>query len=233
MEYNTPMQFSIPSFRPIVNSIKERFSQPQRPFTYVALGDSTVQGIGASHPSRSTAGIIFATILANKKNALYHNLGVDGARISEVRRNQLEQAIAMQPDLITISVGANDIRFRTGLASFRSELTWLLEKLRAETDATIVITTIPDLSLTPRVPFLVKGITNLMVKRLNSVITDLAKEHKIICIDMYHQSRVYAAHYPELIASDGFHPSDLGYALWANTIISQISHILFPNRFSL
>lgn len=217
----------------LLHACRNHFFPSSKPFVYVAIGDSTVQGTGASHPSRSTAGIIFATILANKKNASYHNLGVEGARISEVRGKQVEQAIALKPDLITISVGANDIRLRTGMTSFRKDVTSLLEKLRKETDATIVISTIPDLSCTPRVPFMIKGITNLMVKRLNAVITELAREYKIICIDMYHQSRVYAKHYPEMIAQDGFHPSDFGYALWANTIISQISHILFPRKIAL
>src|SRR5476649_2192485 len=98
--------------------VKEHWPKQTSTFTYVAMGDSTVEGVGASHPDRSYASIIYTSILQKHKRAIYHNFGESGAPVREVIENQLEKAIAAKPDLITISVGANDIRLRRKLSNY-------------------------------------------------------------------------------------------------------------------
>ena len=208
--------------------IKEHWPKKTRNFVYVAIGDSTVEGIGASHPSRSYTSIIFSSIQQQYRNAHYYNLGKRGAPIRQVINEQLERAIALHPDLITISVGANDIRLHTKLSIFEKELVSLISRLQSETSAQIVINNIPDFSLTKAVPKRLKPIAKVLIQRFNSVIETVSEKAGVIYIDLHTQSRVYAKFYPEAVSEDEFHPSDFGYAIWANTIVTSIKHILYP-----
>lgn len=217
-------------FKRINQTFQHTFFPPSKGFIYVALGDSAVEGIGASAPHRSYTGIIYETLKEAKKDVTYHNLGKDGAKIKHVLLSQLDHAIALKPDLVTISIGANDVRGITRVRTFEKALVTLFHRLRSETDAEIVINTIPDLSVTPRIPKHAKAISRLMVQRLNRIIEKYAKEYAIILVDMYEQVRVYGRIHPEIIGDDGFHPSDFGYAMWANTVLTEINHIVYQKN---
>lgn len=194
----------------------------RRPFTYAAIGDSTVEGVGASKPAKAYAGILYAIIKQNFKHATYYNFGVGGARAIDVLEGQAEQAIAVRPDLITLSVGANDIVRRTSLEAFRNSLTTLIERLQAETGAIIVITNVPNFSRLRSVPRLLKPVARHRIERFNAAILDIAHTHNLVYIDTFQTSTVFAYHYPEAVAGDNFHPSDFGYALWASTIAAAL-----------
>jgi acyl-CoA thioesterase-1 len=43
----------------------------------------------------------------------------------------------------------------------------------------------------------------------------VAKRHGALVVDLYEASRREVPGHPELLAADGYHPSDLGYARWA------------------
>lgn len=199
-----------------------KFIRNKDPFIYVALGDSTVEGVGASAPHRSYTGILHAAIKEKKKMVTYHNLGIKGATVSDVIRDQLQKAIVLQPDLITISIGANDIRARKRAKTFEKELTSLIKELQTNTNAYIVINTIPDLSLTPAIPRYLKKYCKYMAIRFNNKIKKVSDDLAISFVDLFYYSRSVLIQFPEAIAGDGFHPSDFGYAIWANTMIPQI-----------
>lgn len=201
----------------------------RKPFVYVAIGDSTVEGVGASSPQRSYTGILYQALREKKKHALYYNLGVAGATVKDVKNHQLEKAIKLQPDLITLSVGANDIRHRTRLKRFEKELAFLLQELEEKTQAEVIVNTIPDLSLTPAVPPYLKSYSKYMAQKLNSIIVTTGEQVNVTTVDLFRHSRAVIKQFPEAIAQDGFHPSDFGYAIWANTMIPQMQHILSGN----
>jgi len=204
--------------------------EPKR-FVYVALGDSTTEGIGASIPEKSFAQIIFLSIKEHRKYAEFHNLGKQESRISEVLNYQLNKAIALKPHLVTLSIGANDLKYNTRLKSFEKDLHTVLFRLKHETYATVVINTIPDVSSAPRIPNKLKKVTNILVRRFNRIITEKALEIGVDLVDFYTQSRIFAKVYPvTLFSTDGYHPSDIGYALWANTIITHLHHVIFARQ---
>lgn len=195
-------------------------------FVYVAMGDSTVEGIGATAPHRSYTGLLYSSIKEKKKKSSYHNLGVKGATVSDVINGQLQKALALKPDLITLSIGANDIRTRTNKKKFEKDLTFLLTELHNRTNAEILVNTIPDLSLTPAIPRFLKSYSKYMAKRFNTVIVNVGEELSIPIVDLYNYSRSIIRQFPEAIAGDGFHPSDFGYAIWANTMIPHLHKTL-------
>lgn len=191
-------------------------------FVYVAIGDSTVEGIGASDPSRSCPALVFEKIKHEKKRAYFYNLGKSGARIKDVVELQLAKAVELKPDLITISVGANDLRHRTKLRHFEKDFFELIKTLKEKTKAEIIISNIPDVSVAPSISMLVKLLSRFVTGRLNRVINKHTKQFKCILIDLYTGSKIYGRKSTGLISADGLHPSDEGYALWANAIIDYL-----------
>jgi lysophospholipase L1-like esterase len=82
---------------------------------YVALGDSTTEGLDDPRPDGTFRG--WADRLAEQLTALnpglrYANLAVRGRRIPQVHEEQLEPALALAPDLATVVAGLNDLLHR-------------------------------------------------------------------------------------------------------------------------
>ncbi len=81
---------------------------------YVALGDSFSEGVGDPDPARPN-GLRgwtdrVAEVLATRSDDFgYANLAIRGRKLGQIIDEQLEPAVALQPDLVTIYAGANDI----------------------------------------------------------------------------------------------------------------------------
>lgn len=199
------------------------------PFIYCALGDSTVEGIGATSSDKSYPALIFASLKQLYPEAFYHNFGQIGAISKDIIENQLSDAIKQQPKLVTISIGANDVMRGVSKKEFKSNLDLILKRLTVETQATVVINNIPDFSNTSFVPKPLRYYCQVRSKMINKIIQQKAVEYNIVFIDLHSQSKVFKD-YPGLVSSDGLHPSDLGYALWATTIISQVYQLFFLKK---
>ncbi len=195
-------------------------------FSYVAIGDSTVEGVGASHISKTYTAVISSALKKSYRHVEYYNLGKRGAQVNDVIHTQLEKTIEVNPNLITISIGANDIFKRKSVKQFAGELDALLKTLVDTTNATIVINTIPDFSHVPSIPPVLRTYCKVQGKRFNTVIQQTAKKHSIVVADLYTHTKILGKNYPEIFANDGLHPSDLGYAIWAQSILIKIENIL-------
>lgn len=223
---------NILKWRFLPNSLKRKLLQAFRyriqPFVYVALGDSTAEGMGASAPERSYASIVHLSLKDRYRSTKFINYARSGAVLTDVLTRQLPKALEARPNLVTVSVGANDIIKRTKAEKFEKDLRKLLRTLQRETDATIVISTVPDLSLTPTVPKILKTYSRYMANRLNEIIVRIADETNTVLVDIFNDSKAVLQTFPEAIASDGWHPSDFGYALWANSILVTLRNVIAP-----
>lgn len=79
---------------------------------YVALGDSQTEGLNdfdARGEPVGWADRFAAAIAAQSPGLLYANLAVRGKRTAEIRRDQLDAAVALAPDLATVVSGVNDV----------------------------------------------------------------------------------------------------------------------------
>lgn len=81
---------------------------------FVALGDSFTEGVGDTDETRPNGvrgwADRVAEVLATKTADFgYANLAIRGRKLRGVLDEQIEPALALEPDLITIYAGANDI----------------------------------------------------------------------------------------------------------------------------
>ncbi|HKB24307.1 MAG TPA: SGNH/GDSL hydrolase family protein [Methylomirabilota bacterium] len=197
--------------------------------SYVALGDSTVEGVGASRPELNYVSRIHARLRAVYPSARLTNLGVGGATSGDVLARQLDRAIERRPHLVTLSVGPNDITTGVRVETYEKNLETILGRLARETTAVVVANLIPDLALTPRfnrrrerdaVAALTIGFNDVLARR--------ARAHGVQLVDLYAASRRELPQRPELVWSDGYHPSDAGYARWAELLWEGIEARIAP-----
>src|SRR5207248_2911530 len=90
----------------------------------------------------------------------------------------------------------------------------------------ILMNNIPDFSSLPAVPRHLRTVSKVLLWQVNKKIKNLATRYHVIFVDLCKQGRVFAKYFPEAVFEDGFHPSDFGYALWANTILGSMQHLL-------
>ncbi|WP_240771330.1 SGNH/GDSL hydrolase family protein [Nocardioides sp. GY 10113] len=81
---------------------------------YVALGDSFTEGVGDPDPSRPNGvrgwADRVAEVLAGVEPGFgYANLAIRGRKVRAIIDEQLEPALALKPDLVTLYAGGNDI----------------------------------------------------------------------------------------------------------------------------
>jgi lysophospholipase L1-like esterase len=152
---------------------------------YVAIGDSQTEGLWDGDDATGLAG--FADRLATMVDSLtpgltYANLAVRGKRIGDVLDEQLPRALEMEPDLITVCVGMNDVT-RPGTHYFERALADLdtLHAQLAESGATVVTTTFPDLAQLLPVGRLLAS----RVVRINDAIRAAAQRHSFRLVDLY------------------------------------------------
>lgn len=114
---------------------------------YVALGDSQTEGLNDPDGRGGFRGWAdrFAVLLtATSPHLQYANLAVRGRLMGAIRDEQLAPALAMQPDLVTVMGGLNDMmRPSVDLDAVAGHLDAMVAAARAA-GATVLTNTFPD-----------------------------------------------------------------------------------------
>ena len=139
------------------------------------------------------------------------NLAANGATSDDVLNEQVPEALELEPDLLTVVCGGNDVlrSTRPDVDGYEERLDSILERLcAANPHVRIATATAPErwdfLSLGPRTRARVEsGIT-----ALNETTRRLARRHSVPCLEVAgHPQLANPANY----SSDGLHPSSLGH----------------------
>lgn len=206
-------------------------SDPIMPIRYVALGDSTVYGMGASSQGMSYVSRLLERLREAYPQAQLTNLGVNGATSNDVVARQLRQAVTLRPDLVTLSIGPNDIMQGMDMDQYERNIATILRTLNNETTAVVVVNSIPDLAVTPVIAGLqpmARMAISSYTAMFNDVLRHAAGVHAIDLVDLYGPSQEHVPQHRELVSNDGFHPSDYGYARWADLMWQEVArHVPF------
>ena len=194
------------------------------PIVYVALGDSTGSGVGAKNGGYVLR--LFNRLLERRPGSKLTNLCVSGATTEELVRDQLERGSKMNPDLVTVGIGINDIGHGLTIEHFARNYEKILSTLREKTHAKIVVTNIPDISSAPRIPTQMRFGYQQQIIRFNERLEEIATRQGVTVFDMYTISKDELPLHPEYFSSDGFHPSDRGYELWAEQMWPTLAKVI-------
>ena len=169
---------------------------------YVAIGDSTVEGLEDPGPDGVYVG--WADRLARHLSAvhpdlLYANLAVRGLTAAEVRATQLEPALALRPDVAVVVAGVNDVlRPRFDVAALREDLHAMHAALHGS-GARVATFTMPDMSRVAPLARVLRGriealneVTRETGARFGTAVADLAVEPLSGDPALWHDDRLHA-----------------------------------------
>jgi acyl-CoA thioesterase-1 len=194
------------------------------PIVYVALGDSTGAGVGARDGGYVLR--LFKRLLEQRPGSELTNLCVSGATSADVLRGQLQRGVDKAPQLVTLGIGINDVGHGLSLEQFSRHYDEILSALKQKTQAEIVVTNIPDISSAPRIPESMRSAYQQEIDRFNQRLEEIAARHGVIVFDIYTITRRELPSHPEYFSSDGFHPSDEGYELWAIEMWPTVARVM-------
>ncbi len=174
---------------------------------YVALGDSTTEGLEDPLPGgeyRGWADRLAEMLAAQEPDFGYANLAIRGRKLPQIRAEQLEPALALEPDLASILGGLNDIlRPSVELDLIGADLDAIVGSLRAA-GATVVMMTYPD----PTAVITMAGSrVRDRVAAFNERIRAVAGEHDAVLVDL---DREDVAN-PRYWSADRLHANALGH----------------------
>ncbi len=159
------------------------------------------------------------------------NLCVSGATTADVLRDQLDNGVEKNPQLVTLGIGINDVGHGVPLARFAENYDRILSTLKEKTQAQIVVTNIPDISSAPSIPPSLRSEYHQQIVTFNQQLEAIANRHGVIVFDIYSVTTRELPSHPEYFSRDGFHPSDEGYELWAIEMWPTIARVVgSPDR---
>lgn len=192
------------------------FGDPSMPTLRVAvLGDSSVTGHGVSNVDDIWVSRVCER-LAEDRHVILKSTAVGGSMAHNLVAEQMEEAIAFEPDLILVSVGANDAIKGVPLRRFEANLDYLIEHLAA-TGAIVVQSGVGMLGTIPRLHPPLSTFMTLRSGLFDRVHRKVATRHGTWVIDQRYDDYNVWARDPSLWAADDFHVSAAGHARWAES----------------
>ncbi len=184
---------------------------------YVALGDSLTAGRGDFTADGRPVGWAkrLGTVLSAGTGVTCSvtNLAVDGATVANVLDRQLPLVEGFRPDLVSATVGMNDIRaIGFDPADFEAGLSKLLDALAA-TGATILTCTLPDVASVVDLPPEHIEIARQRLREASDIIREQAARRDAVCLDTWAMPDVATS--PDLFTADRLHPNSAGHRVLA------------------
>ena len=191
---------------------------------YVAIGDSSTEGLedpDGQGGYRGWADRLAQHIADAQDEPLeYANLAIRGLRMKEIRLSQLEDALAMQPDLLTVFGGVNDlIAGPCDFDSIRADYVIIFGQAQRQ-GATVLTFTMPD-------PTAINPLGRYWRERaakLNAIIRAEGESRGVLVMDFEHYP---VAEDPRLWFEDHLHGNELGHQTVAAALAWRLGIVGF------
>lgn len=216
------------------------------PLRLVSFGDSTMAGVGVSRADEALPMLIAQRLADDERRPVrVLNYGWSGARVIDLVQDQVPRALQPRKpgeapwlpaaDVVLVVVGANDATHRTPPRRYRADLRSALATIgEAAPGARVVLAGIPRfrgalrrleplLSMVDAYAILLRRIGGQEAERAGVRYASLADEVPPLVV-------ARGVGIEELLAEDHFHPSPLGYRLWADVIYAALRDVSSPPR---
>lgn len=192
----------------------------------VWLGDSTAAGVGASGaptalPTQVAVGLerpVDLSVLARS-----------GATVTDVVDRQLPALAGLDPDLVFVSVGANDVTHLISRSDFERRYRRLVAGLPES--AQVVLLGVPDMGAIPRLAQPLRAVAGFRGRQLDDVVREVAEDTGSAYVDIAGETGPALRRDPErFFAADRYHPSGAGYELWAQAVLDVVTGSVMLGR---
>lgn len=182
----------------------------------IAMGDSSVFGVGDHGDTIPSVGAGWAGRLAHDLNAKrFINVAKNGSRARDLIKHQLSAAQALDPDLVLICIGTNDVlRGDFSPEEIRESLHKVIEMLD-NTKTLIVLLGLPNPMRTAPGPVVLRKILRARVEIINGIYSEIANQGLALFVPTWNSK---IAHEKRLWHIDRMHPSPQGHQLIADLV---------------
>lgn len=183
----------------------------------VLLGDSTAVGIGDLVPGGWRG---FGPLLSSAfEDNGYRNYAVSGARLADVRRTQLPQALRDEPRAAVVIAGVNDtLRSDFSVRRMHEDLDHICRALTAA-GASVVTVRFHDQGRVFKLPGRLRRVLKERIDEFNRVIDVVVARHGVRCVDLHTLPGAYEL---QTWAVDRLHPSERGHRMLARAFASEL-----------
>ena len=201
--------------------------------TILFQGDSITE-VGRDYTRDDGIGTGYAMMVANwfsenstEKKVRFINRGVAADKIKDLKNRWQEDCLNLEPDIVSILIGINDIvgnhfwESPTSTKNFEKDYRSILEQTNDVLGARIVL-------LTPFIVYMTKPqlVYKILLKQKIGVIKKLSKEFKTILVPL---DRIFveatSEREPTYWSADGIHPTEKGHTLIAKSWIESIVEV--------
>lgn len=188
---------------------------PDHPLLRIAvLGDSTVTAPGVSGPDDIWISRV-ADRLAETHRVVLKSWAVGGSMAHDLVADQLQPALSFEPQLVFLSVGANDALKGVTLRKFQENLENLVAAF-IETGVVVIQSGVGDLGTIPRLKPPLRNLFTRRALRFNSAHEAVAEQfgswvvpQRDVPVEVWYEDR-------NLWSPDLFHVSAGGHQIWAD-----------------
>lgn len=151
---------------------------------FIALGDSCTEGLDDPYPGgkqyRGWADLAAAALATANPQLRYANLGVRGRRLDQIIVEQIPTALDLQPDLVALFGGANDVMTRHFRPEVVAQRVDAAVRILTRSLPSVVVFTLSDVSA--RMPSLLR--LRPRIEALNNAIRTAAAQHGALLVDL-------------------------------------------------
>jgi lysophospholipase L1-like esterase len=195
------------------------------PIRLIALGESTVAGIGAStHETALTGQLAMALSRQSKRSVNWSVVARSGINARKCLIELVPQLKGRSAEVVLIALGVNDsIEFHTA-RRWAKDVERLIEAVRGEVgDALVLLAGVPPLGYFPALPQPLSLVLGARSSALGEASIRIVRKLKRV---VHVPFQIEKERCVELFCADGFHPSELGYALWAEQLSAAFARFV-------
>ncbi|MBP8203740.1 SGNH/GDSL hydrolase family protein [Pseudomonas sp. TMP25] len=190
---------------------------PGAPLRLLVLGESTVVGVGVDDMQLALAGQLAGALAVHyARPVAWRACGENGVTAAQARERLLPQALEQPVDLALLVFGVNDTTRLTSLLRWETALGGMAQALTVR-GAQVAFSSVPPLQHFTALPWLLRRLLGWRATLLDARLGQLARR-----LGVGHHS-VDLEFSPAYLARDGYHPSALGYRVWAEGLAVSLA----------
>ena len=192
------------------------------PIRLIGVGESTVAGVGAATHETALTGQLAVALGRDAKRSVDWLVAARSGINARLSLAELVPKLAgHRADVVLIALGVNDsIEFHAA-RRWAVDLERLIEAVRGEVgEALVLLSGVPPLDYFPALPDPLSFVLGARSASLEQASIKMAKRMTRV---VHVPFQIEQKRCVELFCADGFHPSELGYRVWAEQLAAAFA----------
>lgn len=202
---------------PEPKGLRQGFSGKGKQLKLLLLGDSAAAGVGVSHQRKALLGHLIENLKQHRR-VDWQLHAHSGATTSDTI-NSIDLMAKQQLDVIVTSLGVNDVTSGMSADQWMAQQLILRDKIIDKFEPKLlVLSSLPPMGKIPALPQPLRWYVGEKASEFNLLLKQSCKRDT----DIVQHLPVEIGEIEQMVAQDGFHPSELLYQSWAKQAATLI-----------